>query len=248
MMKKDAQQHGMVGEYLGGTWANLLPSASLWTIAWAEGFKIHFRAHDVLDHLTSETPQASLSKGKDTEFITPELWARHDAIVIQWIYATFSLDLMNTIMEPDAAAKKTWDRLKSMFHDNKHSRALTLENQFVNTKLDNFHNMSTYCQELKMIADQLADVDSKVEPHRLVLQLVIGLNDNYAQIRTHINQMDKLPTFYDAWSKLILEESLRNCQATMSSSNKNSTALISTPENQENRTQGLSDRDNTAYN
>ncbi|XP_071728555.1 uncharacterized protein [Rutidosis leptorrhynchoides] len=208
--------------------------------SWSELFKIHCRAHDVLDHLTSETPPASSSKGKDTEVITPpELWARHDAIVLQWIYATLSLDLMNTIMEPDVTAKKTWDRLKSMFHDNKHSRAIALENRFVNTKLDDFPNMSTYCQELKMIADQLGDVDSKVEPHRLVLQLVAGLNDNYAQIRTHINQMDKLPTFYDARSKLILEESLRNRQATMNNSNTNNTALISTAENQDNRTQGL---------
>ncbi|XP_071741007.1 uncharacterized protein [Rutidosis leptorrhynchoides] len=98
--------------------------------------------------------------------------------------------------------------------------------------------MAAYCQELKMNADQLADVDSNVEPHRLVLQLVAGLNDNYAQIRTHINQMEKLPTFYDARSKLILEESLRNRQLSITNANgTHTTALISTAKNQENPNQ-----------
>ncbi|XP_071739235.1 uncharacterized protein [Rutidosis leptorrhynchoides] len=129
----------------------------------SELFKIHCKAHDVLDHLTSETLPSS-AKGKETETITPELWNRHDAIVLQWMYATMSLDLMNTIMEPEITTKKTWDRLKSVFHDNMHSRSLALENQFVNTKLDDFPNMDAYCQQLKMIVDQLADVDAKVEP------------------------------------------------------------------------------------
>ncbi|XP_071708799.1 uncharacterized protein [Rutidosis leptorrhynchoides] len=153
--------------------------------SWSELFKIHCRAHNVLDHLTSESPPAS-SKGKEKDDPeNEELWHRHDTIILQWIYATLSTDLMDTILEPDTTAKQA------------------------NTKLDDFPNVSAYCKQLKMLSNQLANVDSKVEPKRLVLQLVAGLNENYATIRTHLNQMDPLPSFYDARSKLILEESLK---------------------------------------
>ncbi|XP_071694358.1 uncharacterized protein [Rutidosis leptorrhynchoides] len=71
---------------------------------WSELFKIHYKAHDVLAHLTSETIPASTSS-KAIE-ITQEVWERHDAIVLQWIYATISKELLRTIMEADLTAKK----------------------------------------------------------------------------------------------------------------------------------------------
>ncbi|XP_071728264.1 uncharacterized protein [Rutidosis leptorrhynchoides] len=118
------------------------------------------------------------SPGKETEdSITYEIWNHHDEIVLQWIYATITIDLMNTILEPDTTTMKACEPLKNIFHDNKHLRALGLTNQFVNMKLDNFPD--AYCQELKMLADQLANVDCKVELHRLVLQLVVRLNKCY---------------------------------------------------------------------
>nr|GFC20808.1 hypothetical protein [Tanacetum cinerariifolium] len=120
--------------------------------SWAELFKIHCRAHDVIDHLTSSTPPTP----KDKEpVITLETWSRQDAIVLQWIHATISKDLMHTILEPNTTAKKAWDRLKDIFQDNKHSRALALEHLFSNSQLDNFLNISAYCQELKMLSDHL---------------------------------------------------------------------------------------------
>ncbi|XP_071704137.1 uncharacterized protein [Rutidosis leptorrhynchoides] len=162
---------------------------------WSELFRIHCKAHDVLDHLTSDTIPATSSKAPE---ITQEVWDRHDAIVLQWMYGTLSKELLSTMMESGLTSKKAWNRIKNMFHDNKHTRALALENKFTNCKLDNFPNVLAYCQELKSLANQLADVDSKVEPHRLVLQLVAGLNENYSTLATHINQSEKLPTFYDA--------------------------------------------------
>ncbi|XP_071740817.1 uncharacterized protein [Rutidosis leptorrhynchoides] len=216
--------------------------------SWCELFKIHCRAHDVFDHLTSDSPATS-SKGKETDDSNNiELWHRQDEIVLQWIYATISIDVMHTILEPDTTAKQAWERLKNIFHDNKNSRALALENQFLNTKLDNFPNVSAYCQELKMLSDQLANVDAKVDRKRLVLQLVAGLNDNYAAIGTHINQMKKLPTFYDARSKLILEESLKNRKAAMANPNDSSTALVATTENSDNQQQQNTGRDSNTNN
>ncbi|XP_071740995.1 uncharacterized protein [Rutidosis leptorrhynchoides] len=129
--------------------------------SWAELFKTHCRAHDLIDHLTSEAPNTAAASSKQPQ-ITPELWNRHDAIVLQWMYATISKDLLNTILEKDTTAKKTWDRLRSIFHDNEGTRAVDLEQKFTNIKLANFPNVSAYCQEVKMLADQMNNVGLNV--------------------------------------------------------------------------------------
>ena len=99
--------------------------------SWAELFKIHCRAHQVLDHLTSEPPAISKDKDKEaSSTLAFETWSRLDAIVLEWIFATISKDLIQTILEPNATAKQAWDRLKSIFEDNKNSRAVYFEQQF----------------------------------------------------------------------------------------------------------------------
>ncbi|XP_071738966.1 uncharacterized protein [Rutidosis leptorrhynchoides] len=174
--------------------------------SWSELFKIHCRAHNVLDHLTSEKPSTAKEDSTSTTSITQEQWERMDAI---------------------------------------HSRALALENQFVDTRLDNYPNVSAYCQDLKMLSDQLANVDSTVEPHRLVLQLVAGLNDNYETIASQIQQSNRLPSFYEARSKLILEESRKNRQSTIAAAHQNSPpSLVTTTDATENQNNHSTGREN----
>lgn len=108
-----------------------------------------------MDHIIPTLPMSS-DKGKETVTARDdELWSRLDAIVLQWIYGTISNDLLHTILEPDSSAQQAWERLQSIFQDNKHSRAVYLENQFTQVQMDDFPNVSAYCQELKMLADQL---------------------------------------------------------------------------------------------
>ncbi|KAL9224563.1 hypothetical protein vseg_000585 [Gypsophila vaccaria] len=121
--------------------------------SWAKLFLNTVRAFDVIDHLV---PPQNMVIEKDAT------WTRLDAIVKQWIYSTISLDLLHTILEPDFSAKTAWDRLKDIFNDNKHSRAVMLEQQFTNVHMDQYPNVSSYCQALKMIANQLANVGSPV--------------------------------------------------------------------------------------
>ncbi|KAJ9547690.1 hypothetical protein OSB04_020233 [Centaurea solstitialis] len=82
--------------------------------SWAELFKIHARAFQVLDHIIPP-------RDKDVD---DTLWKRLDAIVLQWIYGTISTDLLHTILEPDASAERAWTHLQDIFQDNKSSRAL----------------------------------------------------------------------------------------------------------------------------
>ncbi|XP_071689261.1 uncharacterized protein [Rutidosis leptorrhynchoides] len=124
--------------------------------SWAELFQIHCVAFDVIEHIIpkDDTTQFSSSADATVTVTTPTaLWLRLDVVVKQWIYSTISNDLLHTILESNTTAAQTWNRLKDIFHDNKNSRALYLHRQFTNIKLDNFPNVSSYCQELKVLCD-----------------------------------------------------------------------------------------------
>ncbi|XP_071694443.1 uncharacterized protein [Rutidosis leptorrhynchoides] len=84
-----------------------------------------------------------------------------------------------------------------------------------------------YCQEIKVIADQLRNVGDKVSDSRMVLQLIAGLNDNFNTVGTYFTQLTDLPSFYEARSKLLLEETRKKKQASFNSNN-NEAALLST--------------------
>ncbi|XP_060216955.1 uncharacterized protein LOC132644383 [Lycium barbarum] len=101
---------------------------------------------------------------------------------------------------------EAWNRLRDIFQDNKHSRAVTLEYDFAHTQIENFPNVSAYCQHLKLLSDLLKSVGSPVDNSRLVLQLVSGLTESYKRVATLIRQSDPLPQFYQARSMLVLEE------------------------------------------
>ncbi|XP_071689110.1 uncharacterized protein [Rutidosis leptorrhynchoides] len=123
-----------------------------------------------------------------------------------------STELLNTIMEQEETTAAAWSRLQSVFHDNRNSRALYLHKHYSTIKLDDFANVSTYCQEIKSLADQLMNVGDKVSNERMVLQLIARLNDNFDTVETYFTQLDKLPSFYEARSKLILEETRKQKQ------------------------------------
>ncbi|KZV27350.1 hypothetical protein F511_02459 [Dorcoceras hygrometricum] len=132
------------------------------------------------------------------------MWATLDATVLSWIYATICNDLLHTILEPDATAMDVWNRLRDIFQDNKHSRAVTLEQHFSTTKMKNYPNVSAYCQRLKSLADQLKTVGDPVSESRLVLQLVSGLTTPYRGVGTMIRQSDPLLLFIKLGPCLLL--------------------------------------------
>ena len=186
---------------------------------WAELFKIHARSNRVIHHIipTDKTKIPSTDAEKDD-------WSTIDATVLKWIYGTISTDLLNTILEPDSTAQAAWERLRDIFQDNKTSRAVTLEQEFSNTSMEDFPNASSYCQRLKMLADQLKNVGAPVSNNRLVLQMVAGLTEAYSGVGTLLRQSDPLPPFYQARSMLVLEETGLAKKAALGTS---STALVS---------------------
>lgn len=116
----------------------------------AELFKIHCRSHRVIDHIIKPTPPTVTNpENATTRPINPpqseeakELWNTLDATVLQWSYATVSTDLLHTILEPDSTTMAAWNRLRDIFQDNKHSRAITLQQDFSHNNMANFPNAS----------------------------------------------------------------------------------------------------------
>jgi hypothetical protein len=170
---------------------------------WAELFRIHARSHRVLHHIVPSKDNTTPTDTSSAEF---EQWTTLDSTVLQWIYSTISTDLLTTILEPDSTAMEAWNRLANTFQDNQNARVVTLEQEFSNTRMEDFPNVSAYCQRLKMLSDQPRNVGSPVNNHRLVLQLISGLPEAYRSVATLIRQSNPLPSFYQARSMLTLEE------------------------------------------
>ena len=108
---------------------------------WAELFRIHARSHRVLHHIVPSTEKAPPAP-TDAEH---EQWTTLDATVLQWIYSTISTDLLTTILEPNSTAVEAWNRLEDIFQDNQNARAVTLEQEFSNTRMKDLPDVSAYC-------------------------------------------------------------------------------------------------------
>ncbi|XP_022042261.1 uncharacterized protein LOC110944925 [Helianthus annuus] len=127
---------------------------------WAELFQNSCKAYQVHDHLEPRKPApATTSSGSDKDKVTAPpsddeaLWSRLDAIVKQWIYGTISPDLLHTILTPGQTAYDAWTTLANLFRDNKNTRPVFLQQEFSNIRLENFPNMSAYCQQVKLLSD-----------------------------------------------------------------------------------------------
>ncbi|XP_076960869.1 uncharacterized protein LOC143637341 [Bidens hawaiensis] len=146
----------------------------------------------------------------DPNFAT---WSEIDAIVLQWIYGTLSIDLLDRILKTKSTAHEAWKRLEAIFLNNKASRAVALEHEFTNLTLKAMPSLEAYCQRLKELANQLADVDQPVTQKRLLLQLVRGLPTEFDVTSSIINNSS--PSWEDARNMLEQEQQRQVARDTM---------------------------------
>ncbi|KAK9053078.1 hypothetical protein SSX86_029708 [Deinandra increscens subsp. villosa] len=192
-------------------------------ITWSTLFTIHCKAFDCYDHLLPKKDGTASSSSSDP------VWPRVDALVLQWIYSTISPEILGTIINPEASAADAWASLKGVFNNNKHTRAVHLQHTFSNTRLETFPNISAYCTALKALADQLANVGAPVSNDTLVLQLITGLTEQYDGVAMLLQQTEPLPAFFEARSKLLLEESRKAKQAAQAASSSDAALLATKP-------------------
>lgn len=136
--------------------------------------------HNVLDHIISPSDEQEIQAATILKASDSDLWNRLDIVVLQWMYATVSQHTLNSIIVINNSFEQFWNHIASIFNDNKHSRVVQLENQFRNTHLEDFFSTKAYCNCLKFLFDQLANVDSPVSSTHLVLKMISCPTDAYA--------------------------------------------------------------------
>jgi len=187
-------------------------------LLWSALFLVQIRVHNLLDHIIQPSDETSLKVTSAAKEKDSDLWNRFDAVLLQWMYATVTQDILTSILVINDTAEEYWKRIATMFNDNKHARVVQLENQFSNTNLKDFPSTKAYCNHLKLFSDQLTNVDSPITNTRLVLKMIASLTDAYAGFVTYVQQHDPLPTFAPAKSRLELEETTMLQRASRESS------------------------------
>ncbi|KAI5448108.1 hypothetical protein KIW84_015509 [Lathyrus oleraceus] len=71
--------------------------------------------HNVLDHVIPPTDAATQQKVAQTKTNDPNLWNRLDAVVLQWMYATITQDILSLILVLNDTTEICWKRIAAMF-------------------------------------------------------------------------------------------------------------------------------------
>lgn len=207
---------------------------------WKTLFTIHAKATLTYEYIVpppvddKATTPASPPKIEVALLAEKAHWDRIDNIIRQWIYETISEDLLNTIIDPDDTAADAWNRLAELFQDNKTSRAIHLETEFATTNLRDFPDAKASTRRLKVLADQLANVGAKVSDQRMVLRLLTGLIEAYDGFVTVVQNMKPLPTFAQARSMLLLDETIKAERAKLESGSTSALFMNSNTDNLNN--------------
>nr|GFB29799.1 Toll/interleukin-1 receptor (TIR) domain-containing protein [Tanacetum cinerariifolium] len=136
------------------------------------------------------------------------------------------------IIDDSATAHGVWKHLADIFHHNKDARVIQLDNEIRNIVIGNL-SMNNYFQEIKSKVDRLANLDSKVNDSSLVTFAINGVRSKFPDIARIIRHKEKLLTFDEVCSMILLEEidMLSQQSATHVSHNTSSspTILFATP-------------------
>ena len=164
--------------------------------AWRELFLTHWQSFDVSGHL-----DGTLLPANDDD----AAWKKRDGLVKLWIYGTLAKDLFKSTFKTGGTSREVWLRLENFFRDKKKARAVQLNHKLRTQEIGDL-SIHAYCQELKSIADLMANVDAPVSEKTLVTYLLNGLNEKYDNIINVIKHRQAFPTLEQARSMLILEE------------------------------------------
>ena len=132
------------------------------------------------------------------------LWLRLDSVVLSWILLTISLDL-HDLVRNSLDARRAWLALEGQFLGNAEARALHLDASF-RTFVQGDLSDGDFRRRMNGMADSLGDLGWPVEDRILVLNVLRGLSDRYAHLRTWIIRQRLFPTFLQVRDNHVMEE------------------------------------------
>ncbi|KAJ9552992.1 hypothetical protein OSB04_017037 [Centaurea solstitialis] len=205
--------------------------------SWVNLFWLLATGFDVLNHIDGSPPP----EAKSAEYSS---WKKPDAVVLQWIYAILSEDLLVWVLVSKPTAYEAWKRVQNLFLNNKGSRAAALQHELTKLTLAAMPSLEAYCQRIRELADQLTAVDTQ-----RVLYLVRGLPREYDVVGSLLNQT--LPPWENACDQLQSEARWIAARETVSPTPVVAAAITnppSHPPNRDNRRASGTRRDNNRNN
>ncbi|XP_030502719.2 uncharacterized protein LOC115717889 [Cannabis sativa] len=150
----------------------------------------------------------SIPKPSPTDFVMYNAWVRNNNIVISWILInSVSKEISSSILYDDSAAA-IWNDLKMRFHQRNGPHIYNLRKGLMNLKQE-AQTVSMYFTKLKTVWEELSNyrpsctcngcscggVKKLQEHHHMeyIMSFLMGLSDNYTQVRSSILLMDPLP-------------------------------------------------------
>ncbi|XP_075499923.1 uncharacterized protein LOC142538494 [Primulina tabacum] len=182
---------------------------------WSRAMQIALRARNKLIFIDGSCPKPNPGSDRMLQ------WERCNAIVLSWIINAVSKEIFSGIVYSSDAAV-VWSDLRERFDKVNGSRIFALHRE-IGCHVQGTCSISAYYSKLRQLWDEYASLvtlpicsceSSKKfiefdQQHKL-LQFLMGLNDSFVHIRSHILMMNPLTTVSSAFAIISQEESHRS--------------------------------------
>ena len=162
---------------------------------WRDQFLLVVGKFSLRDHVLSDAPLAAAQ---------PD-WARMDCVVKFWILGSISDDLADTISTGAISARDAWLAVETQFLGNREMRTLYLDAEIHGFSQSDL-SITDNCRRLQRMATDLGTLGEVVSDRTLILNLIRGLNERFANIGLHLRRNHPFPSFLEAKEALHLEE------------------------------------------
>src|ERR1700752_771441 len=174
--------------------------------SWAFALKMLLKAHelwDVIDDEDEEGEEASKAKGKTRKSDTD--WRRKDQLAL----STIALSLKPSEQEHIhgcATARAAWDCLKELYEGKGTHRFLSLLKSIGTAKLEEGVVMKDYIRGVRQAAEELSELDLKLEKAAVVGFILNGLPEGYYYLVVNLESQVKTISYEDLSARLRDEE------------------------------------------
>ncbi|KAK1667531.1 hypothetical protein QYE76_055690 [Lolium multiflorum] len=131
-------------------------------------------------------------------------WVLNDFAIVSWYDGTVTPSTLAIVEPRNATTRSLWRAIRSVFRDNRDTRATYLRDEFHGFNQDDL-SVVEYTSKMKEMADTLGDLGSRVRDRELVHNVLRGLNEQLQHAVPHMTR-GRLPNFIKLRSFLLLEE------------------------------------------
>ncbi|XP_030963776.1 eukaryotic translation initiation factor 4G-like [Quercus lobata] len=155
-------------------------------------------------------------------------WTLANTMVLSWIYNSVNKNIKSSVTYNETA-RQVWLDLKHRFDQGNAARIYSLQKAISHISQNNLL-VSDYFTNFKTLSDELMNCDPLPEcscgamriltekfEKDCVMKFLMGLNENYAAIRTQVLMADPMPDLNKVYSMVLHEEMQKNISSSSSS-------------------------------